>query len=768
MIKDGTGTLSIYLKGEWAEEAIKQLNRIGKWISLSGRGGTVEAVKDKKGNHVLKDDKWKTYRIVYAKGIEGNWGRNGKGSHFSFKGDASIPATSYSTLSTNPHARPSINSTSQHQRSLAKLSQKNPNQSLTLDEQVSLAVPDTNPENPYVGARSRNRREEGEGSSSSDGEGGASESDSVEEEEEQTTTARKKRKREKKETRKEWGMKTNETKLEYSTLDIVEKPANASKVNLIAIALVRREIYQPQKSKDKAIDLWLYDPTHTKAPARLCFFGPKEEHLPVVENGDILIVQNINYQKDRKQLTAFGNIRNGPFLVIPSRLAEQYHEEPSSIEFVSQLPKCSSRLAKIGEEELAYARDLARWSRRFDVVGNHEEPGRGDHEPKNVLKTSARLIKGDSTRRELVEIRQLEPDNFYDVQGEIIKFYNREGRRNFEDNDVCQLFITDYTRNDQLMRYEDTSNVRLPGQYALQISIYGHQAKPLLKFNREEHLQGKFVHLRNVRTKLNENGLLEATMWIDQVRRDKSDVTIKGSNEFEKTPWFRDFSRRRDVYCNASTDSRLKDEYLTLTNQARIEATTFVDPFASPFDTLGLERQSMSAALSMPLAGSYLFQARVIDYKPDNLEDFAVAYCTDCQAQLSKGLKKCFDHDRVNHEFQFALVLQGEQTSTASSSQPPCILVEETFFSASPRQSSERPDPYLLRFISSLSPILGDLPEAKAMKRRPKESELGEWMEFVVEAWKDEEGKLRWKFDQERTLFVEKDWYEGVKKAQGE
>lgn len=281
----------------------------------------------------------------------------------------------------------------------------------------------------------------------------------------------------------------------------------------------------------------------------------------------------MQWQKDRQQLTVFSSLAKGKFLVLPALLASSYNNNddttaPSIEEFLSGLPMpvAHPRRAKVGRDELAYAKDVARWSKRFDVVGNHVEPMRGGMEKNDVAKTSARLARGGGmAKRELVEIRQIEPDKFYDVQGEasrnlavishsnpilncssttqIIKLYNREGRRNFEDNDVCQLFITDYTRNEQLMKYEDISNVRLPGQYALQVSVYGHQAKPLLQFQREEFLNGKFVHLRNVRAKLNENGLLEATMWIDATYKGKSDVSLLKAADVSKGTWYRNFCR---------------------------------------------------------------------------------------------------------------------------------------------------------------------------------------------------------------------------------
>lgn len=55
----------------------------------------------------------------------------------------------------------------------------------------------------------------------------------------------------------------------------------------------------------------------------------------------------------------------------------------------------------------------------------------------------------------------------------------------------------------------------------------------------------------------------------------------------------------------------------------------------SPFDTLGLETQSMAVALNMPLEGSFVFEANAIGYSPPRFEDFVLAYCTRCQTRCA-------------------------------------------------------------------------------------------------------------------------------------
>ncbi|GAA6006801.1 hypothetical protein JCM11491_003185 [Sporobolomyces phaffii] len=743
-IKDDTGALWIQLRGNWAEEAIRTFNQIGKPITVRGQGGSIKATKDKHGNHVTNDRGWKTYQIVYTEGIQGFWGTEGRG--FAFKGKSPFSRSRTDTGSTDPHPRPSSTSTSKHQRALSKLNENGVARPESIDREIlSAAVLISG-----AGVRSKTidtTISEGDGAPTRSHEGsedGAAESDDRDGPPKKKTRA----------------------KLEYSPLSHVEnlRKKNANKLNLIAIAITKRAVYQSKK--DFCSELWLYDPTHLQPTIRLCHFGLDERDVPAVQDGDILIIQNLNWQKDRDHLTAFGNnLRSGPFLVVPSKLAEEYRSGQAS-QLLAKLVKSPNRLANVGEEEFLYARDVALWSKKYDVVGNHVEPVREEKEV-NVLAASAQVMKGGGKTRKQVTISEIQSGDFYDVQGEIVKFYNPTGYKKLNDHDSCQLFITDYTRNDQLLRYDERSDLRFPGQYVLQISVWGHQAQPLLK-STEEGLKGRFVHCRNLLGKTNEHGFLEGNMYIDEKRKDRSDITIKSLSSLQTTPWWTGFERRRDLYCNSSMEDKLNSEFLTLNSQQTVEAKNEQNPFSSMFDTGGLERQPMSSAIDLKMSGTFLCNARVIDFKPDSLEEFVIAYCTRCAEPLAPGLQACLDHEEASHMYRFALVLEGERSSPRAA--PPRILVEVTgrqaeilFPGLAPRQVFSDPAQHSSSLRSRLSPILGPLVAAKGQRRLGARSDaqtsftdedVGPWKDFVVEAWIDANAQLRWRFDENRTRFA--------------
>jgi len=120
---------------------------------------------------------------------------------------------------------------------------------------------------------------------------------------------------------------------------------------------------------------------------------------------------------------------------------------------------------------------------------------------------------------------------------------------------------------------------------------------------------------------------------------------------------------------------------------------------ASPFNTVNLDRPSPLSSLVKTTAGftgTSLTTARVIDYKPDKIEDFVVAYCPSCEEplvllssspllsslkpllvvfrSLSKGLTKCVEHDQVAYMFQFALLLSDDSLPPAHPSSSRLLL----------------------------------------------------------------------------------------------
>ncbi|BGP43901.1 hypothetical protein JCM10449v2_007958 [Rhodotorula kratochvilovae] len=289
------------------------------------------------------------------------------------------------------------------------------------------------------------------------------------------------------------------------------------------------------------------------------YYGKREEDVPVIKDGDIILLQALNvrscssgshtalddrllqWNKDKKQLVGYSNHNKGLYYVLPP--AQLLDGSP-----ISSFKAPPSRIATLTDAELGYARDLARWAKKHALLENvlsgyAATSGVSVAEVADAKTRSALLGKGKGNGgRKLVTIGEACDSVFCDLQGEvrriffcasccltrfaqIVKYYKPFGG-NVGPNDACSLFITDYTTNDQLYGYADTSEVRTPGQVTLQVSIFGAQNDPLLHAKSEEALIGRLVHLRNVRPKMTMNDFLEATMVEDNKYPDRRDVTL--------------------------------------------------------------------------------------------------------------------------------------------------------------------------------------------------------------------------------------------------
>jgi hypothetical protein len=167
----------------------------------------------------------------------------------------------------------------------------------------------------------------------------------------------------------------------------------------------------------------------------------------------------------------------------------------------------------------------------------------------DVKLVSAALAKPRRGRPTLL-VQDLMPDSFCDLyaevsgcrrcrsclQGQLILdtqivrwFIPPNAPRQLSRHECCTLYVTDYTPNSQMMDYQEDSRNGIPGQLVLQVSVWGAQCEPLLRF-KDADLKGRIVHLRNIRPKTNDKGLLEATLFEDYKFADRRDVTFVGKN----------------------------------------------------------------------------------------------------------------------------------------------------------------------------------------------------------------------------------------------
>ncbi|KAF2466077.1 uncharacterized protein BDR25DRAFT_238065 [Lindgomyces ingoldianus] len=114
----------------------------------------------------------------------------------------------------------------------------------------------------------------------------------------------------------------------------------------------------------------------------------------------------------------------------------------------------------------------------------------------------------------LRRISELEAGKFADMVGEVIKTYPA----NFDSLDI---YVTDYTENQDLFYYQDPSEMDLPptkpwpgpyGQMTLQIRLF----EPHASFARQNIREGDLVHIQNIHVKYSAANQLEGAVHQDR------------------------------------------------------------------------------------------------------------------------------------------------------------------------------------------------------------------------------------------------------------
>ncbi|BGP20711.1 hypothetical protein JCM10213v2_008874 [Rhodosporidiobolus nylandii] len=780
---DASLKVQVQLKGaEWAQQAAGLFgSKIGQRVVLSGPAGVTEVrkvPKAKEGEVPISQ----RLRIVFTRGVEGAW-RDEDGKRvdsFRFMGPAvkkrkrssgfSLPSAS--PPDALPHAPPvaSNSATAKLRKPHATPHPHSAAPAATLPTPASLArleVPRANPSNPYVGVgagggtaypgdadvfatsgqrgsvaaptpalfRQREKAEStvltpaptSEGESPSPPEPSARAVAQPETAEDAIDVGhepeKKKRKRERRDDlRTSWGLTT--AKRQYLALDSLPE-RNGPGHNVIAMAVVIEQPRPCGKQNDWKAVYRLYDPTNAADGVPVNYFSDRgEAGLPKIEDGDIVVVQSLNWSKDKKLFTAYKE--KGHYVVLP---------------MAQLLSPCSTftapkiRGASFDDDEVAYCRDLARWAKKHDLLGNATGTV-GDVLAKQDEAAKAKrelLARRRSGGRPLVRVEEMCEDQFCDTYGEVVRYYNplTINPHSVPSNAACDLYITDYTSHPDIVDVDTSRELNLTGQRLLKVAIFGAQNEPLVNFSRDK-LVGSIVRLRNLRPKLDSNGGFECTMVEDFKYKDNRDVMY-----WEKDPV-----------------ARLAPAF-TVDDTSTAELKP-ADPPSEICDLSGFAApQPLSGAVALNSPGIFRIRVQVVDFSPDRLDDWVIAFCPACGEELTSSMTACFDCDQIGFEWSFRLAL----VDANEPNEPPILLdvsgqqTDTLFPSFSPADFASVRDGHLEPLNKRLRGILGDLESQKRRKQPLREENEGPGWDVVLEGIKGESGKLSWRFAEGRVVF---------------
>jgi hypothetical protein len=251
------------------------------------------------------------------------------------------------------------------------------------------------------------------------------------------------------------------------------------------------------------------DHEHNKVKVR--YFVTQEAMLPKVSPGDLVILAGLRVSRF-----------NGSPILINEKDQTRFIVKPKSTNgTISAYQKFPVNMA-ITQQDLTAMSNLQKW-----IIGTGK---------RGPLVSSQNTIHAGAkpSGRSFALVKDMEFDRFYDMAGRILNL--------FDAGHCFTIYVTDYTSNDKLFKYDpeelETIDKWQAGQRTLQVSLWDINAH----IARKKLQEGQYVYLQNMRFKRNRDGNGEGSLNGDRQYPDKCNFNVIG--EGEKDPRVRAILRR--------------------------------------------------------------------------------------------------------------------------------------------------------------------------------------------------------------------------------
>ena len=261
------------------------------------------------------------------------------------------------------------------------------------------------------------------------------------------------------------------------------------------------------------------------------FFRPKEAELPAIKNiGDLVILRCIKAKEFGGMIPLMSNWSTTcvvfPKGSIPEKLPTNHYQLKHIKDARSPAPTL---------EEIQYVVSLYN-TINISPVSVPTQPNES-----TTLAFRSNKVGSSVLRQRFSLVKDITFDTFYDLVGQVCKIY--------PSNDRCELYISDYTTNNQLYNHERDCNTN--GEDAMDGDPYHHippstkkkwqgpWGKMTLKvmlwnphsdFARSSIRENDFVHLRNVLAR-SFDGRLEGRLHTDRYYPDRVEITVLGDDD---------------------------------------------------------------------------------------------------------------------------------------------------------------------------------------------------------------------------------------------
>lgn len=313
---------------------------------------------------------------------------------------------------------------------------------------------------------------------------------------------------------------------------------------------------------------------------KIRFFRPVQDELPSFQiSGDVILLRNLKI-KEYQGMTMGLSTHTTSWTIfqassIPKKTPANTLNIKSTKSRQAPQPKHSEVLYSI---ELCNLRDRES-DKRYDFLSPAQSTPIPSLEPSSTSDSSTKISSPPTSSRtsfggrdKFSLIKDLQIDTFYDLVGQVVKIYPNMGR--------LEMYITDYTSNNMLYRYEwdkpDKENTQYGDEYGYssknikshkwqgpygQMTIMVTMWPPHSHFAQSRVKEWDFVLLQNVRAKLDKDSKMEAMLSEDKRHPSKINVRVIKADSDDRV---KDVLRRKREY-----NEKFKTQSASFINQVR-------------------------------------------------------------------------------------------------------------------------------------------------------------------------------------------------------
>ncbi|KAK4051576.1 hypothetical protein OIV83_002716 [Microbotryomycetes sp. JL201] len=464
----------------------------------------------------------------------------------------------------------------------------------------------------------------------------------------------------------------------YEPLALIDLGATNSTHNIICRAAGEHEPGGGKFGNDFFLSLRLFDVTCFDEESRVLkqetcqdcrLFFKNAGDMPQYTEQDVLVLQNVNYNKGKRCFSGYST-KWRCTVITPEMFSSAKNILPQL-----PLPTPYNKFADVTAKEIDLARKIFKWTKSRDTPNGTFAPVSSRDAPAGAAERSGLFTRASKvSARRTVPVEALHDMQFIDLVAIPLRFFPPQtewARSDCYFEGPLSVFVTDYSKNDELYSYDCDSDFpppELKDQRVLQISVFGKRNIDVLAgcpLNEP-------VFFRNIVGRYNTNNFLEARLHEDKMRSHTVDVrrifppdcdehiqairarlkTLQGQTSTLPEP--RSSTSAHEPPVSLALPSA------TLMPVASASGKVPNSSHVRIVDGISLPVKSIGSLLKAPTAeavGNHTVRGRVVDYSPPDLRDWIVAFCSECSELLEPGLIGCLAHSRAEVEVYVHAIL---------------------------------------------------------------------------------------------------------------